>query len=136
MYGRAPSSADMSFTSPSSSSGTTFFHQINHLGRPWLASGVGSPLAHAPVANPSPLPPPAFWHDRKVFETAGLVLGVFPDLELAICSGEQALAQSFFATIKSWLSEIRKEIRDIQKVRSPKRLWSGLMEGLGRVVSS
>lgn len=54
---------------------------------------------------------------RKVFETAGLVLGVFPDLELAICEGEQALAQSFFSTIKGWLSEIRKEIQDIQRVR-------------------
>jgi hypothetical protein len=29
---------------------------------------------------------------------------------------EHALAQTFFASIKTWLSEIRKEIQDIQRV--------------------
>lgn len=39
---------------------------------------------------------------RKVYETAALVLGVFPDLTLALREGEMALAQSFFLSIKNW----------------------------------
>jgi hypothetical protein len=39
---------------------------------------------------------------RKVYETAALVLAVFPDLTLALREGEVALVQSFFLSIKNW----------------------------------
>jgi len=51
-----------------------------------------------------------------VYETAGLVLTLFPDLELALEEKEHMLAQSFFVSIKTWLSEIRKEIHEVQHV--------------------
>ena len=39
---------------------------------------------------------------RRVYETAALVLAVFPDLTLALREGEMAMAQSFFLSIKNW----------------------------------
>jgi hypothetical protein len=52
---------------------------------------------------------------RKVHEVAALVLAIFPDLTLALKEGELVLAQSFFLSIRQWLSEIRKEVQDVQR---------------------
>eukprot|EP00624_Nannochloropsis_granulata_P000918 evm.model.NODE_14053_length_24851_cov_29.928293.4 len=52
---------------------------------------------------------------RKVHEVAVLVLAIFPDLTLALKEGELALAQSFLLSIRQWLSEIRREVRDVQR---------------------
>lgn len=52
---------------------------------------------------------------RKVHEVAALVLAIFPDLTLALKEGELKLAQSFFLSIRQWLSEIRKEVQDVQR---------------------
>ncbi len=52
---------------------------------------------------------------RKVHEVSALVLSVFPDMTLALKEGELELAQSFFISIKSWLSEIRKEVQEVQR---------------------
>jgi len=52
---------------------------------------------------------------RKVHEVAALVLAIFPDLTLALKEGELVLAQSYFWSIRQWLSEIRKEVQDVQR---------------------
>lgn len=50
----------------------------------------------------------------KVEQTAEVVLGMFPDLELAIEEGEPALAGEFFNMVKTWVAELKELVHSTQ----------------------
>jgi serine/threonine protein kinase len=53
---------------------------------------------------------------RKVEQTAAAVLGMFPDLELAVEEGEPQLAADFFAMVKGWVAELREMVNSTQGI--------------------
>jgi hypothetical protein len=53
---------------------------------------------------------------EKVRQTAGEVLSMFPDLELAIEEDEPKLAADFFEVVKGWVSELREQVASTQKI--------------------
>eukprot|EP01035_Chromulina_nebulosa_P018778 gene18778-24545_t len=52
---------------------------------------------------------------HKVEQTASAVLGLFPDLELAIEENEPQLAADFFNVVKGWVIELRELVHNTQK---------------------
>lgn len=48
-------------------------------------------------------------------QTASAVLGMFPDLELAIEEGEPQLALHFFSMVKVWVVELRELVNSTQQ---------------------
>ena len=50
----------------------------------------------------------------KIEQTAAAVLGMFPDLELAVEEGEPQLAGEFFALVKDWVVELRSQVSATQ----------------------
>eukprot|EP00601_Ochromonadales_sp_CCMP2298_P027966 CAMPEP_0173274590 /NCGR_PEP_ID=MMETSP1143-20121109/2522_1 /TAXON_ID=483371 /ORGANISM="non described non described, Strain CCMP2298" /LENGTH=901 /DNA_ID=CAMNT_0014211413 /DNA_START=111 /DNA_END=2812 /DNA_ORIENTATION=+ len=53
---------------------------------------------------------------RKVEQTAAAVLGMFPDLELAVEEGEPQLAADFFAMVRDWVAELRELVASTQSI--------------------
>lgn len=53
---------------------------------------------------------------RKVEQTASEVLGMFPDLEMAVEEEEPQLAASFFNLVKVWVAELRELVGTTQKI--------------------
>lgn len=53
---------------------------------------------------------------RKVEQTAAAVLGMFPDLELAVEEGEPQLAAEFFGMVKGWVVELREMVNSTQGI--------------------
>jgi hypothetical protein len=53
---------------------------------------------------------------RKVEQTAAAVLGMFPDLELAVEEGEPQLAADFFNMVKGWVAELREMVNTTQGI--------------------
>ena len=53
---------------------------------------------------------------RTVEQTAGAVLNMFPDLELAVEEGEPELAVGFFNMVRGWVVELRGLVKTTQEV--------------------
>jgi serine/threonine protein kinase len=53
---------------------------------------------------------------RKVEQTAEAVLGMFPDLVLAVEEGEPQLAADFFSMVKGWVAELRELVSSTQSI--------------------
>ena len=47
-------------------------------------------------------------------QTASSVLGMFPDLELAVEEGEAELAAHFFSMVKTWVTELHALVAETQ----------------------
>eukprot|EP01084_Bolivina_argentea_P222703 376901_1 len=55
---------------------------------------------------------------KRISLTADQVLGLIPDLWLAIDEGEPALAQGFFCTVKKWVGELYRTVAAVQENNS------------------
>lgn len=51
---------------------------------------------------------------REVEQTASAVLGMFPDLELAVEEGEPVMAANFFTMVRTWVVDLRMLVNSTQ----------------------
>jgi hypothetical protein len=64
---------------------------------------------------------------RKVEQTAAAVLGMFPDLELAVEEGEPQLAADFFNMVKGWVAELREMVNTTQGINKASMFQVGVV---------